>query len=270
MASLSEGPLDRADFMRACREGGPRLAKALAGLQRDYGRALLREAMAALGDLQAARDLLQDTLIKAWQRCAQYRGESELYPWLKSALRHGATDLLRRRRPEQPLTDDQGRVLAEVEIALQALRPSTAPEQQANDAQLERLYRSCQANFQRDHPAAANVVRWVAEDGLGVDELATLLQRSPGATREYLSQCRKKARVYFRDWYLLASAAPAQPRERPARRSDDPPRPAPPPPAAAGETPKAVAPTGVALQPPSRTRAEQRGPLGGSVPHEPH
>jgi RNA polymerase sigma factor (sigma-70 family) len=264
MASRNEGPLDRADFMRACREGGPRLAEALAGLQRDYGRALLHEAMAALGDLHAARDLLQDTLIKAWQRCAQYRGESELYPWLKSALRHGATDLLRRRRPELPLTDDQGRVLAEVEAALHQLRPEAAPEQQASDAQLERLYRSCQANFQRDHPAAANVVRWIAEDGLGVDELAMLLQRSPGATREYLSQCRKKARVYFRDWYLLASAAPAQASDGHAA-SGATPGPAPPPRTAAVD-----AAAGVAPEPPSRSRAAAHGPRVRSLPHGPH
>jgi RNA polymerase sigma factor (sigma-70 family) len=264
MASRSEGPVDRADFMRACREGGQRLADALAALQRDYGRALLHEAVAALGDVQAARDLLQDTLIKAWQRCAQYRGESELYPWLKSALRHGATDLLRRRRPELPLTDDQGRVLAEVEIALQQLRPATTPEQQASDAQLERLYRSCQASFQRDHPAAANVVRWIAEDGLGMDELAALLQRSPGATREHLSQCRKKARVYFRDWYLLASAGPV-PRSGPAARSAEPPRPAPPPRTATG-----TFPAGASLEPPGHPSAELRSPRRRSLPHEPH
>lgn len=253
--------MDRADFMRACREGGPLLAQALARLQRDYGRALLHEAMAALGDLQAARDLLQDTLIKAWQRCAQYRGESELFPWLKAALRHGATDQLRRRRPEQPLTDAQGRVLAEVETALLQLRPGPTPDQQASAAQLEALYRDCQARFQRDHPAAANVVRWIAEDGLGLDELAQLLQRSPGATREYLSQCRKKARVYFRDWYLLASAAPApttaglaadSAAALPAGAPKRPGRPA------VGEAARRPAP-----EPPGRSASE-----GRSLPHE--
>jgi RNA polymerase sigma factor (sigma-70 family) len=265
--------VDRADFMRACRQGGSLLAAALAQLQRDYGRALLHEAQAALGDLHAARDLLQDTLIKAWQRCAQYRGESELYPWLKSALRHGATDLLRRRRPEQPLTDEQGRVLAEVESALQQLRPGTAPDQQASDAQLERLYRSCQANFQRDHPAAANVVRWVAEDGLDLDELAALLQRNPGATREYLSQCRKKARVYIRDWYLLASAAPASGATAPgahAARGE----PGPATPSSPAPRPRApaagLAPWATASEPPGRAPGEHPRPPGHSVPHEPH
>ncbi|NRF72101.1 sigma-70 family RNA polymerase sigma factor [Aquincola sp. S2] len=215
--------MDRHDFMRACSAGGPRIAEALRELQRDYGRALLHEAMAALGELQAARDLLQDTLIKAWQRCAQYRGESELFPWLKSVLRHGAADQLRRRRPEEPLADEQGQVFAEVEAALQrhAAQP-TAPDQLMSIAELERVYRACQARFQRDHPAAANVVRWIAEDDLEPAEIAVLLQRSPGATREYLSQCRKKARLYFHEWYLLASgSAPPREADSPRKAADE-------------------------------------------------
>ncbi|WP_395700378.1 RNA polymerase sigma factor [Aquabacterium sp.] len=213
--------MDRAHFITACRRGGQPLADALRVLQRDYGRALLAEAHAALGELAAAQDLLQDTLIKAWQRCAQYRGDAELYPWLKSVLRHGALDQLRRRHDEQPVSDAQGRIAAEVEQALQRERANPGPEQQSQARQLEAVYRACQARFQREQPAAACVVRWIAEDGLTPDELSRLLQRSPGATREYLSQCRKKARVYFHDWYLLASQA-AEPPAPTAPRAQEP------------------------------------------------
>ncbi len=215
--------MDKAHFIAACRRGGQPMAEALRQLQRDYGRPLLAEARAVLGEWAAAQDLLQDTLIKAWQRCAQYRGDAELYPWLKSVLRHGALDQLRRRQDERPLSDPQGRIAAEVEQALQRERANPGPEQQSQARQLESVYRDCQARFQREQPAAASVVRWIAEDGLTPEELSRLLQRSPGATREYLSQCRKKARVYFREWYLLATqaddppttaSAPAQEPER--------------------------------------------------------
>ncbi|WP_284618953.1 RNA polymerase sigma factor [Aquabacterium humicola] len=213
--------MDRHDFMRACSDGGPRIAEALRMLQRDYGRALLHEAMCALGELQAARDLVQDTLIRAWQRCAQYRGESELFPWLKTVLRHRAADELRRRRPESPLDDAQGRVLAEVEAALQRAAPVATPEQQWRDAELEALYRACAQRFRRDHPAAAEVLRWIAEDELSPAEIATLLGRSPGATREYLSQCRKKARVYFHDWYLQAGLRAGETRSDTTASADE-------------------------------------------------
>lgn len=199
--------MEKAVFMQACREGGAQIETALRDLHRDYGGALLREGMAALGDAEQARDLTQDTLIKAWRRCATFRGESELFPWLKAILRHAVIDWLRARRPEQPLVDANGEALAEVERALLEQRGDAAPraERTLHTAQLEALYRDCARRFAADHPMAAAVIRWVAEDELSHEEMAQLLQRSPGATREYVSQCRKKARVYFREWYLLAT-----------------------------------------------------------------
>ena len=50
----------------------------------------------------------------------------------------------------------------------------------------------------------ANVLAWVVEDGLSMDDIAGLLDRTPGATREFVSQCRKRARIHLADWYALA------------------------------------------------------------------
>mgnify|MGYP001332745079 CR=1 FL=1 len=199
--------MDKAAFMQACREGGAQIASALRTLQRDYGGALLRESLSSVGDLDTARDLAQDTLIKVWRRCASYRGESELFPWLKSILRNSVIDLLRRRRPEQALHDDAGQPLLEVEAALLEFRQGAAPtaEQVVHTAQLEAVYRDCAERFAKDHPMAASVIRWIAEDDLSHEQVGELLQRTPGATREYISQCRKKARHYFRAWYELAA-----------------------------------------------------------------
>jgi DNA-directed RNA polymerase specialized sigma24 family protein len=46
---------------------------------------------------------------------------------------------------------------------------------------------------------------WIVEDGLSNDDIAELLNRTPGATREFISQCRKRARHYLAGWYALAS-----------------------------------------------------------------
>ena len=45
---------------------------------------------------------------------------------------------------------------------------------------------------------------WVVEDGLSIEDIAQLLERTPGATREFVSQCRKRARVYLAGWYRIA------------------------------------------------------------------
>ena len=193
--------------MQACREGGQSLSTALRRLLADYGHALQREGTACVGNEDDARDLVQSTLIKAWERCSGFRGESELFPWLKSVLRHAAIDHLRRRRPEQALDDETGRCLPEVEAALQALgqgwkeQPLDALEQR----RLDDCFKDCASRFARAEPLAASVVRWISEDGLSPAEVAPLLGRSPGATREFISQCRKKARPFFAAWYALVS-----------------------------------------------------------------
>lgn len=203
--------MDKHSFIQACRQGGNALESVLRRLYRDYGRALMREATVSLGDAEAGSDLVQDTLIKVWLRCSQFRGDSELFPWIKRILRHAVIDRLRARAPESPLTDPDGEPTAEVEQALRAAAGAAAatPEQSVAADELERVYRACLARFAADHPLPATVIRWVAEDDLTHAEIAALLGRAPGATREYISQCRKKARIYFAEWYLLA-----------ARRSD--------------------------------------------------
>lgn len=197
--------MDKAGFIRACSEGGALIEQALAALHRDYGRALLREAWLTLRDHDAAQDVLQDTLVKAWRRCGSFRGDSELYPWLKQVLRRGAIDRLRSQKTEIGLEDAEGRPLAEVEAALRETQPGWLDEPQtaAEQRQLEATYRRCAQRFAADQPQAAEVIRWITEDDLAPADIAELLQRSPGATREYISQCRKKARLYFDEWYQL-------------------------------------------------------------------
>jgi RNA polymerase sigma-70 factor (ECF subfamily) len=56
----------------------------------------------------------------------------------------------------------------------------------------------------KEDPVHANVMVWVVEDGLRNEDIAELLGRTPGATREFVSQCRKRARLYLAEWYALA------------------------------------------------------------------
>ncbi len=200
--------MDKHAFVDACRQGGRAVELALCALYRDYGGALQREAWLALRDADAAADLLQDTLLKAWQRCAGFRAESELFPWLRQVLRRGAIDRLRRGRDEVSIDELGPDAMMALERALCRQRgvADNPTEHALISAQHERVYRRCAERFAAEHPQAAEVIRWIAEDDLGIAELAELLQRTPAATREYVSQCRKKARRYFHDWYALAAA----------------------------------------------------------------
>jgi RNA polymerase sigma-70 factor (ECF subfamily) len=164
--------------------------------------------MRGLRDPDSARDLVQETFIKVWRRCATFQGESELLPWIKSILRHGLIDRLRRGGREVPLEDESDCASAQVraEILELSIEEVSSPEAQLRRAQLDECFRRCWERFERAAPSHALVMSWIVEDGLTNEQVAALLGRSPGATREFLSQCRKRARIHLAEWYQLACA----------------------------------------------------------------
>lgn len=198
-------------FTQACREGGRQIEAWLRIVDREHGARFYREAAAALRSWQAAEDVVQDAMVKVWQRCASYNGPGDPVAWIHSVVRHTLLDALRRRRPEQPLHDDDGELSPPVlDAVVQLSRQQVAtPEQQLAEQQIDAAFRQGFDQFARAHPEHATVLRWVVEDGLDNTAVAELLGRSPGATREFISQCRKKARPHLAAWHALAGSNPA-------------------------------------------------------------
>jgi RNA polymerase sigma-70 factor (ECF subfamily) len=196
--------VDKALFIRACREGGAAIERALRELDRSFFAILYNGGLRALRDPDAASDLVQETFIKVWQRCATFRGESELLPWIKTILRHGAIARLRRPTREIAMENELGLTdEAALGIATLSAEHNPTPDQIARQRERAQEFREGWARFQQAHPLHANVLAWVVEDGLSIDDIAQLLDRTPGATREFVSQCRKRARAHLGGWYRL-------------------------------------------------------------------
>ena len=191
--------------MRACREGGVAIEQALRELDRSFFAVLYRDGLRTLRDPDAARDLVQETFIKVWQRCATFRGDAELLPWIKVILRNGAIERLRRPVRDVPLEDGAGLTPAAAErVAELSHELMNTPERAARQQQLAQLFEQGWRRYHEADPVHASVMAWVVEDGLSIADIAALLGRTPGATREFVSQCRKRARTYLADWYALA------------------------------------------------------------------
>ncbi len=71
-----------------------------------------------------------------------------------------------------------------------------ASQAEAQEA-LQQCYDRAYAGFAQSFPAAAQALDRVVQDRWSVRDLAALLQRTEGATREYLSQCRKKLKRFL-------------------------------------------------------------------------
>lgn len=204
-------PLSAHAFTQACREGGQQIETWLRVVDREHGARFYREAAAALRNWQAAEDVVQEAMVKVWQRCATFRGPGEPLAWIHQIVRHTLLDALRRHKSqaphEEPLHDDAGQLTLQVQEAVQDLSAvqGSTPESALSERQVEVVFRRCFERFAADYPEHGTVLRWVVEDGLDNAAIEALLERSPGATREFISQCRKKARPYFADWYGLVS-----------------------------------------------------------------
>ncbi len=191
--------------MRACREGGVAIERALRLLDRTYFALLFRESMRGLRDAEHARDLVQETFIKVWMRCATFNGDSDLLPWIKTILRHGLLDRLRRPVREIMLeSENEQDADMQRRIAELSAQSVPQPEDEARRAQLDACFRRCWEHFEAAAPSHALVMSWIVEDGLSHEQIAELLGRTPGATREFVSQCRKRARAHLGEWYELA------------------------------------------------------------------
>src|SRR5579872_2797075 len=153
--------------MRACRDGGVAIERALQLLDRSYFAILFRESLRGLRDHESARDLVQDTFIKVWLRCATFQGDSELLPWIKSILRHGLLDRLRKSTSEvafDTAEDQAGET--QLRIAELSAELIPRPDAEAAQAQLDDCFKRCWRRFETAAPSHALVMTWIVEDGL--------------------------------------------------------------------------------------------------------
>lgn len=195
--------MDKQTFIAACRDGGPAIEVALRQLDRSYFAVLHRECRRMIRDADQARELVHVAFIKVWQRCATFQGDSELLPWIRTIVRRVTLDRLRAPARETSVDWQASDELATSDDADRVVAVPVAPEAAMHDAQSAECFARCWENFVQHCPQHATVIAWIAEDGLSNEDIAELLDRTPGATREYIRQCRIRARHYLAEWYEL-------------------------------------------------------------------
>jgi RNA polymerase sigma-70 factor, ECF subfamily len=151
---------------------------------------LYRFAMRRLGNVEAARDVAQSTLIKATSALAQYRQEAALFSWLCQICTTQIVDSIRANRRHAQ------HVVLHGEPARVAMESVTAPgEHQPHDACLDvELSRLIQDVLDGLPGKCGDVLRWKYMDELSVDEIGKRLGTGQTAAQSMLA----RARVAFR------------------------------------------------------------------------
>lgn len=94
--------------------------RAFAQLVGQYERSALAVAYALLGDAEAAGDVVQEAMWRAWQRLAELKEPSRFAAWLCGIVRNQAMDYRRRQRQPPPVP----------------MRPVSSPVDELVDAEL--------------------------------------------------------------------------------------------------------------------------------------
>ena len=166
--------------------GGRSRAEGVSDLYRRHAPRLLGYFMRQRVTREQAEDLVQDVFVNIVRHCGNYRGESLITTWIWSIARNVLIDHFRRQRNAPDLDLD--------DLVEEGRDPALRVEP---DSGLEDCVRKAYADFARDHGDRAETLALVAFEGWDMTELATYLKRTPGAVREYVSQCRKKLRPYL-------------------------------------------------------------------------
>jgi RNA polymerase sigma-70 factor (ECF subfamily) len=77
-------------------------------LVRRHSRRIFGTLAGLLGNVDDAHDATQEVFLKAFENIGRFQGRSKFSTWLTSIAINAGTDLLRRRKPSEPLEEGQG------------------------------------------------------------------------------------------------------------------------------------------------------------------
>lgn len=153
---------------------------------------LYRYVIARIADSDDAKEIVQSTFCKAFERIDSYRGEASLYSWMCRICQNTLIDHARKRKRELltvPIHDIEATLH---EIADTICARHDEPEFIQAQTNLRQLIQAA-----LDHLPAryGDVLEWKYVEGLSVAEIAAKLAVGPKAAESLLT----RARVAFRE-----------------------------------------------------------------------
>lgn len=153
-------------------------------------------------DQETARDVVQETMIRAIRNLRSYRGEAALFTWLCQICRSRLSDHYAKAGREAarfvPIEEDP-----EVRAALEVLQagPEGDPEVAATQQEVARLVQVALDNLP---PRYASVLEWKYVEGLSVQAIAARLGIGFPAAQSALQRARAAFREGFEALYGVA------------------------------------------------------------------
>ena len=168
---------------------GKARSRGISTLYELYAKTFLRFFVYQRTPHHIAEELVQDSFVNVVRHCDEFRGDCPLEAWLWRIARNTLIDHQRRNSPEVAMESEDVERIADSNPDLR-VQPATA------DGMEECVGRAFTA-FAEKHPDRAECLRLAVIEGWSTSEVAAFLDRTQGATREFISQCRKLMRPFL-------------------------------------------------------------------------
>jgi RNA polymerase sigma factor (sigma-70 family) len=154
----------------------------------------VRMAYPKISEADAA-DFVSSGFVRAFEKAASYRGESALRTWMMRIIHNMVLDSYRRKKIVDFISPDEN---AEAGIAWHGATDdrSNPLEHLLNDQSDDCVRRQFEA-FRQKYPQAAYALWARMSEETPLEELAMILEKTYGATRQYLSGWGKKLRTFL-------------------------------------------------------------------------
>ena len=176
---------DENNCLNLIRQGGKAREEGISGLFQLYAIPFKRYFIKHRISVADADDLVQETFVNIVRYCSTYRNECEIRIWLWKIARNCMMTYFRKQKPPHEDID--------------ALAETIADPKTSKDAgpTLEDCVKRAFLRFSEQNHERAEMLTLATIQGWSTKELAELLGRSLGATREYVSQCRKHFKPFL-------------------------------------------------------------------------
>lgn len=181
------------DIIKLIRAGGKAMDAGVKALYDTTAQPMLRFFVYRGTSGDEAKDILQETFIKVIRSAGSYSGQGEAKSWIWQIARNCLIDHQRKQgslaNHETAVNDEQWESLAQ-----------TTPDPNATSCAVPDSVDECVSagldQFNRREPERA-LVLMLQMDGMSIEDIGFRIGRTIAATKEYLSQCKKKIQPYI-------------------------------------------------------------------------
>jgi len=181
------GPEVERELIRKCRAGDSRFYEPLV---RAYEQPGLRLALGMLGNLEDAKDALQNAFVKAFEALARFDLKRPFGPWFFQILRNQCRDQLRSRKARFRLEALDER------LELRPADPEKGPERKRERAQARELLWGALEKIGEEH---REILILKELQGFRYGEIATILDIPEGTVASRLFHARRALKEALQD-----------------------------------------------------------------------